>query len=152
MNYRDYRFWSIQIFGWALLAYLVYAQGITAFDYELGVKMGTQEPASEITEVGTAFWYGFAFGDLVIYIPILALGLFGHLRGTSWARVVLGAGLGITIYWPIVSLAALVDARDAVGWNLTEEAPYWIVCLTIAIWGVWALLALLKEGPESLPD
>lgn len=152
MNHQSFRFWSLQISGWMLLAYLVYAQGIPAFGYELGVKMGTQEPASEITEVGAAFWYGFAFADLVVYIPILALGLFGHLRRTRWARVVLGAALGITVYWPIVCLAALVDARDAAGWNLTEEAPYWIVCVTITVWGVWALLTVLKEDSEALRD
>lgn len=33
--------WWLQIPGWFLLAYLVYAQAIPAFDYELGVRMGT---------------------------------------------------------------------------------------------------------------
>jgi len=148
----ELRFWSIQCPGWLLLAYLVYAQGITAFGYEIGVRMGTQEPASEITEVGAAFWYGFALADLVFYIPILALGLLGHLRRTRWGQVLLGAGLGITVYWPIVCLAALVDAREAAGWNLTDEAPYWIVCLTIAAWGAWALIALLGEDPAAPQD
>ena len=56
-------FWLIQGPGWLLVTYLVYAQAIPAFDYELGVRMGTQEPAGQITEVGTAFWYGFARRD-----------------------------------------------------------------------------------------
>jgi hypothetical protein len=58
--------WWLQIPGWLLLAYLAYAQAIPAFDYELGVRMGTQESAQKITEVGAAFWYGFAFSDLVV--------------------------------------------------------------------------------------
>lgn len=45
-------FWMLQAPGWLLLVYLVYAQGITAFGYHLGVAMGTQEPAEKITEVG----------------------------------------------------------------------------------------------------
>jgi len=69
----------LQIPGWLLLAYLVYAQAIPAFDYELGIRMGTQESAQRITEVGVAFWYGFAFADLVIYIPLLGAGLIGRL-------------------------------------------------------------------------
>lgn len=152
MSHSKFRFWSIQCPGWLLLAYLVYAQGITAFSYGLGVRMGTQEPASEITEVGAAFFYGFALADLVFYIPILALGLIGHLRNARWFRMVLGAALGVTVYWPIVSLAALVDARDAAGWNITEETPFWIVCVTIAMWGIWALWALLKDDPKALRD
>jgi len=90
---------------------LIYAQGITAFGYQYGVAMGTQESASEITEVGAAFWYGFALTDLLIYIPVLAIGLTGHLRARSWGRVALAAALGITLYWPIVCLVAMVDAR-----------------------------------------
>ncbi|OVE82378.1 hypothetical protein BVY04_01145 [bacterium M21] len=61
----------LQVPGWLLLACLIIAQGIPAFGYEIGVRMGTQEPVSTITEVGAEFWYGFALGDLLTYIPIL---------------------------------------------------------------------------------
>ncbi|MCP5090146.1 MAG: hypothetical protein GY949_04405, partial [Gammaproteobacteria bacterium] len=66
---RGTDFWAIQVPGWALLLYLAYAQAPAAFSYDLGVRMGTQESAETITVVGTAFWYGFSFGDLVVYIP-----------------------------------------------------------------------------------
>lgn len=131
----------LQIPGWLLFAYLVYAQAIPAFDYELGVRMGTQEPAAKITEVGTAFWYGFAFADLVFYIPLLGIGLLGHRQESRWWRPVLGAALGITAYWPIVALAAVVDARDAAGWSIDETA-YWIVLPGIAAWALWGLLQI----------
>ena len=52
---RGIGFWALQGPGWLLLAWLVYAQGISAFGYELGVAMGTQEPVESITEVGAAF-------------------------------------------------------------------------------------------------
>jgi hypothetical protein len=41
------------------------------FDYELGIVTGTHEPSEIITEVGTAFLYGFAFGDPVQGYPSL---------------------------------------------------------------------------------
>ena len=56
---RGSGFWAIQIPGWLLMVYLIYAQGIPALNYQWGVNMGTQEPAETITEVGAAFWYGF---------------------------------------------------------------------------------------------
>jgi hypothetical protein len=56
MKDRGLVFWLVHTPGWLLVVYLIYAQGITAFDYQLGVRMGTQEPASQITEVGTPFW------------------------------------------------------------------------------------------------
>lgn len=142
-------FWFLQIPGWLLLAYLIYAQGITAFGYELGVQMGTQEPAERITEIGTAFWYGFALGDLLTYIPILLAGLIGHLYARTWGRVLFAAALGITFYWPIVCLVTVVDARNEPGWNITDETPYWIVLPLIALWGAWGLRAITKEFQQS---
>jgi hypothetical protein len=138
----------MQIPGWLLLVYLVVAQGITAFNYEIGVSMRTQEPAELITEVGTAFWYGFAFEDLVFYIPVLLVGLIGRIRGTQWGRTAMAAALGITVYWPIVCLAAMVDARGASGWKFTNETPVWVVLTLISAWGVWGLITVMIE-PQS---
>jgi len=145
MKHRPIEFWVLQGPGWLLLLYLVYAQAIPAFDYELGVTMGTQEPAAQITEVGTAFWYGFAFGDLVVYVPLLALGLIGHGLNWNWSRCVLSAALGITIYWPVVCLAAIVAARGTAGWNLTDETPYWIVLPSITFWSAWGLWRVARS-------
>jgi hypothetical protein len=144
---RGTEYWWLQIPGWLLLAYLVYAQAIPAFDYELGVRMGTQEPAQRITDVGAAFWYGFAFADLVVYIPLLGVGLIGHWLGAAWWKPVLGAALGVTVYWPVVVLAAAVDARDAPGWDI-DEAAYWIVLPAIAAWALSALL-MITRGSEG---
>ncbi|MCU7917025.1 MAG: hypothetical protein KZQ95_01545 [Candidatus Thiodiazotropha sp. (ex Epidulcina cf. delphinae)] len=144
MHRRDIGFWLLQGPGWLLLSYLIYAQGIPAFDYQLGVAMGTQESARQISEVGAAFWYGFALGDLVTYIPLLTTGLIGHWLGKIWGPVVLSAALGITVYWPVVSLAAIVAARGAAGWNLVNEAPYWIVLPLITLWGAWGLSRLIR--------
>ena len=142
-------FWVLQGPAWFLFIWLIYAQGITAFGYERGVRMGTQESAESITEVGAAFWYGFAFGDLLIYIPILFLGLIGHYRGRHWGNTMLAAALGITVYWPVVSLATLVDARNATGWELASEAPYWTVCLIVTVWGAWGLSSLMRGIPKK---
>ena len=148
---RGASFWVLQTPGWLLLIYLIYAQGITAFGYDLGVAMGTQEPAEMITEVGAAFWYGFAFGDLLTYIPILLVGLVGHLRAARWWRTWMAAALGITVYWPIVCLAALVHARGSPGWNIVDELPYWIVLPAIAAWGAWGLVAVAAEPQPGAP-
>lgn len=137
-------FWVVQAPGWALVLYLVVAQCVSAFDYSLGVRMGTQEPADRITEVGVAFFKGFAGADLV-YAPLLAIGLAGHLLGAEWTGPILGAALGITVYWPIVCLWAVRSARGAPGWSLPKEAQYWVVLPAISIWGAVATGALLAE-------
>lgn len=142
-------FWMLQGPGWLLLIYLLYAQGIPALDYDMGVAMGTQEPASQITEVGAAFWRGFAFGDLVTYAPLLAAGLVGHMLSKAWGRVTLAAALGITVYWPVVCLAAVIAARDAKGWSLPGETEYWIVLPPIALWAAWGLWRLSRQGVDA---
>ena len=144
MRHRDWTFWTLQIPGWVLLVYLVIAQAIPAFDYELGVRMGTQESAEQITEVGAAFWSGFAVGDLLVYIPLLAAGLIGHLRQADWNAVVLASALAISAYWPVVVMAAALDARDAAGWHI-DEAAYWIVLIPIEVWALWGLQHLARQ-------
>ena len=146
MRSRGAGFWFLQATGWLLFAYLVYAQAMPAFDYDLGVRMGTQEPAAQITDVGVAFWYGFAFADAVFYIPLLAVGLAGMVLGTAWGRVAMIGALGITVYWPVVCLAAIARARGAAGWSLPNEADYWVVLPLIAAWALWGLWWLLRSA------
>ena len=145
MRNKGIGFWLLQGPGWLLFLYLVYAQAIPAFDYDLGVAMGTQESAEQITPVGVAFWYGFAFGDLVVYLPLLFLGLVGYGLGRNWGRVILAAALGITMYWPVVCLAAVVAARGATGWNLGNELTFWLVLPFITLWGAWGLWHIARE-------
>jgi len=58
MKNRDVGFWVLQGPGWLLLLYLIYAQAIPAINYDLGVAMGTQEPAEQITIWGAwGLWY-----------------------------------------------------------------------------------------------
>jgi len=152
MMKRDIGFWLLQGPGWLLLLYLIYAQAIPVFSYDLGVAMGTQEPADQISEVGVAFWYGFAFADLVTYIPLLAAGLIGHWSDRMWGRILLGAALGITVYWPVASLSAVIAARDAMDWNLTNEAPYWIVLPLITLWGTWGLWRITHYNGSSVEN
>lgn len=142
---RGIGFWMLQGPGWLLLMYLIYAQGIPAIDYDRGVAMGTQESHEQITEVGVAFWWGFAFGDLVIYIPLLVAGLIGHLMAKAWGNITLAAALGITVYWPVVSLAAVVAARQADGWHLSNDSVYWTVLPPVALWAVWGLWQVARE-------
>lgn len=138
----NFSFLVIQLPGWGLFLYLVVAQCPAAFSYSLGVRMGTQEPAEQITKVGTSFWWGLAFADLIFYAPLLGLGLVGHFWGADWAPIVLGGALGVTIYWPIVSLATIRAARNAPGWSLPKERQYWIVLPLITLWGLGAMIVL----------
>lgn len=138
-------FWAIQAPGWLMVGYLAVAQCTAAISYRLAVRMGTQEPETRVTRVGTAFWWGLALADLVFYTPLLALGLWGHATGASWAPVFLGAALGVTVYWPVASLATVHAARGAPGWSLPKERQYWIVLPVIAGWGLCGL-GLLWAG------
>ena len=139
-------FWVIQVPGWLLFAYLVVAQCTAAVSYALGVKIGTQEPAERITEVGVAFFKGYAGADLIFYVPLLGLGLFGHAVGASWSAVLLGAALGITVYWPIACLWTVSAARGAKGWDLPKEEQYWMVLPIIGGWAALGLVLILLNG------
>ncbi len=138
-------FWFVQLPGWFLFAYLLVAQCAAALNYRLGVRMGTQEPAARVTEIGVAFWKGFAGADLVLYMPLLGIGLAGHAFDAGWARVVLAAALGITAYWPVVCLWALRAAHGVPNWDLRNERQYWRVLPLIAAWGLASFAVLLLQ-------
>lgn len=138
-------FWFIQLPGWLLFAYLVVAQCVAALNYGLGVRMGTQEPASRVTAVGVAFWKGFAGADLVFYTPLLGLGLVGHAVAADWGRIALAAALGITVYWPIVCLWTVHVAGGVPDWDVPNERQYWLVLPAIAAWGLFGLAVLLFQ-------
>jgi hypothetical protein len=144
MKKQSASFRFLQASGWLFAIYLVYAQGVSALSYDYGVAMGTQEPATRITEVGAAFWYGFAFADAVFYIPLLIVGLVAFAKGRDWGRSLLIAAMGITVYWPIVCLSAVVGARGGRGWRLPKQSDYWIVLPIITLWGAWAFWWLLS--------
>lgn len=136
-------FWFVQGPGWVLFAYLAVAQGLAAISYPLGVRMGTQEPEQRITAVGVAFFWGLAFADLVFYMPLLGIGLIGHAAGARWGGIVLGAALGVSVYWPIACLATVAKARGTTGWSLPKERQYWIVLPAIATWAAGSLVLLI---------
>ena len=140
--------WSSLIPGFLIYCDMEQTQGemgISAIDYELGVAMGMQEPAEKSTEVGVAFWRGFALADLVFYIPVLALGLIGHFKQKNWGRICLAAALGISIYWPVTCLAAVIYAQGAPGWDFPVPLIYWIVLSGIVIWSLWGLWQLSRR-------
>lgn len=145
---RGRTFLFVQVSGWLFLAYLIYAQGIAALSYDYGVAMGTQEPVENITRVGKAFWYGFAVGDAVFYIPLLLAGLIGLAKSARWGRGIMIAAMGITVYWPIVCLVAVATARGAPGWTLPRESEYWVVLPIIATWAAWVLRWLIRSRDE----
>ena len=149
MNRRGIGFWALQGPGWILVILLILGQGIAAIDYDLAVRMGTQDSTSEITKVGAAFFYGFAFADLVVYIPLLVAGLAGHWLRRTWGTLLLAAALGITVYWPVVCLAADVAARDAEGWNPANVTAFWIALPLVALWAAWGLWRLLRDWPQA---
>ena len=141
----DITFWIIQVPGWLLLAYLLAAQCTAAVNYALGVRMGTQEPAERISEVGVAFFKGYAGADLVFYVPLLGVGLIGHASGASWSGIMLGAAMGITVYWPVACLWTVKAARGAKDWDLPKEEQYWLVLPIIAGWAAVGLVLLLMS-------
>jgi len=149
MQRQGIGFWALQVPGWIVVALLILGQGIAAIDYDLAVRMGTQDSAAMITEVGVAFFYGFAFGDLVVYIPLLVAGLVGHWMQRIWGTVLLAAALGITVYWPVVSLATVVAAGDAEGWNPANVTAFWIALPLIALWAAWGLWQLLQNRSQA---
>ena len=103
--------------------------------------MGTQDSTDVVTEVGVAFWKGFAFADMLFYIPLLGYALATCDEAMQKNQSYLAAALGITVYWPIVCLKAAISARGAPGWSL-DDRPFLILLPVIILWAAWQLVCL----------
>ena len=79
-------FWASQAPRWFLVIHLIRAQGISAFDYGLGVAVGRQEPGKATAEVGAALWCGFALGDLVTQVTVRRVGSIDQLSSKRWTE------------------------------------------------------------------
>ena len=109
--------------------------------------MKTQEPVEVIGPIGMAFYKAFSVADTFVYLPILISGLLLHLStgdspDNKSSLILLAAAYGITVYWPIDCLAAVIYAKGS--WNLQEEAEaeYFLVLPVIALWGLVCLAIL----------
>ncbi len=142
--FQEFGFWIIQIPGWCLFTYLAITQCLSALNYNLGVRLGFQDSEKDVTEIGRAFWWGFAAGDLLLYTPLLGLGLIGHWHGANWSEFLLSAAFGITAYWTVVCLAAVRTACKSPEWKILDQKAYWIVLPIICLWGVCGLSILIS--------
>ena len=133
---------SITIPGWILFWWLLIGQCIPAIHYDWGVQMGTQDPPEIVTEVGVAFWKGFAMADLIFYVPLLGIALWTE------KNIYLAAAFGVTIYWPMVCLVTTLKAHDAPGWSLNVDV-FLILLPLIILWGIWGLYRLDSSSSSS---
>ncbi|RNL66761.1 hypothetical protein [Zhongshania marina] len=131
--------------GWPLCLLLLVAQAISAVNYDLGVAMGFQQPVESITEVGVASWRGFAIADTLVYLPLMALGLYGYQQKRRYGNIFLAVAAGISLYWPIVFGATLLLSRSAFGWSVDSELAVWVFGSIYTVWAIIVLFTLLNE-------
>jgi len=114
--------------------------------------MGVQESAKQITPVGVAFGVGCACTDVIIYIPLLLIGLAGYhvqqQQQQEWGRVCLAAALDMTLYWPLEYMFAIQHARS--DWDLRDESAKWITLPLLVLWAAASLRYLALVSPATL--
>lgn len=98
MNMRGIGFWVLQVPGWVIVALLILGQGIAAFDYELAVRMGTQDSA--------------ALG-ITVYWPVVCLATVVAARDAEgWNPA------NVDTFWIVLPLIALWGAWGL--WHLSR--------------------------------
>ncbi len=145
INKRTIGFWILMIFGILILVILFIGQMMSFINYEFTVSIGLQESEDVIGEMGVAVNKGFGVGDTIIYIPLLVIGLLGLWIRKEWGVFAMMSALGITAYWPMVSLFLLLFAKGLPGFNFTNFISYSIILIAISIYGIWGLWYLFTK-------
>jgi len=138
-------FWILMVVGILVLVVLFLGQMMSFISYEFTVMIGLQESVDVLGEMGVAVNKGFGVGDTIIYIPLMVMGLIGLWIRKEWGILTMAGALGITAYWPMVSLFLLLIARGSPGFNFTNYTSYAIILILITIYGIWGLWYLIKR-------
>lgn len=144
-NKRLPGFWILMIIGMIILVMLFIGQMMSFINYDFTVSIGLQEPENVVGEMGVAVNKGFGVGDTLIYIPLLIIGLLGLWFKKPWGIYSMLSALGITAYWPMISLFILLFAKGTPGFNFSDYTSYTILLTSITIYGVWGLWYIYKN-------
>jgi len=141
-NKRPTGFWVLMILGILILVILLAGQMMSFISYEFTVSIGLQESVDVVGEMGVAVNKGFSVGDTIVYIPLLVIGLVGLWIRKKWGIYAMVGALGITAYWPMVSLFLLLFAKETPGFNFTNFTSYSVLLTAITVYGIWGLCYL----------
>ena len=147
---RNIGFWILIGLGILLTIMLLMGQTFSLINYDLTVSLGLQESVEEVSEVGVAWAKGFAFGDTVLYLPLLLIGIIGLLKRRSWGFYSMFGALAITVYWPIVSLSTIFIGRTVLNLNPDKYVSYSIILPLITIYGLWGMWYLYKNRDKFI--
>lgn len=136
-------YWILIGIGFLLGMVLLVGQAGALIDYDFTVAIGLQESAEELTDVGVLWAKAFAFGDTLIYLPLLVAGLIGLLRKKKWGINLMFGVLALTAYWPLVWLYMFHTGEGLI--SLSPDKLYGISTPLVAfsiygLWGIWHLL------------
>jgi len=144
-NKKGVSFWVLILAAIVLILFLTAGQTFSLLDYDLAIDLGLQESEKEIGKVGIAFAKGFAFGDTIIYIPMLIIGILGLIKGKKWGALFMFGGLAISVYWPVVHLYAIYIETDAIVLNPDKYISFPIILTLITVYGLWGIVYLYKN-------
>ena len=148
---RDIGFWVLISVGILLTFLLIAGQTFSLISYDSAAALGLQESVEEISEVGVSFAKGFAFGDTVIYIPLLIAGIIGVLRRKKWGLYAMFGSLAITAYWPPVHLYAIYIGRDVIALHAEKYVSYSILLPLLTLYGLWGMWYLYQNHSTNTP-
>jgi hypothetical protein len=142
---RSFSFWFLIITSVFLTIMYISGQTLAVFNYDLAIAIGMQESEAEVGQVGIAYAKGFGFGDTLIYIPLIIIGIIGLIKRRVWGVYAMFGAMAITVYWPVVHLYAITIGKGAINLSLEKMTTYYTVLSLIIIYGLWGMWYLYKN-------
>ena len=145
MNKKSIGFWILISISSLMVIMFLVGQTLSLFNYNLTLELGLQESEKEVGKVGRAFLKGYAFGDSIVYIPLLIAGIVGLLNNRRWGKYSMFAALSISVYWPATILYAIFIERIAITLQPDKYISFSILLTSIMIFGLWGMRYLYKK-------
>lgn len=114
--------WAVQVIGWILVLYLCVGRGLSLFSYRTASAWAFVESNKDITTAGVAMNKGGAIADVLLYIPMIIVGLIGHRLKARWSNIFILGAASITVSSSLAWLFTIARAR--------ELTPAWKIACT----------------------
>jgi len=114
------------------------------------VRLGLQDSPKQVGEFGVQVNRAFGASDTIIYLPLMLLSLIGLFLKRRWSLVTTAAVAAITTYTAATLGFMYLFMPGTPGYNLKPGFGIWFVVGATAIFGIWIILFVIRQGDKLL--
>ena len=147
---RPVAFWLFAAFLTFTIVFVLTGQTMSLADYDFTVRHGLQESPALVSMFGVQVNRGFAAGDTIVYLPLVAVSLAGLCMRKRWSLITTAGVAAISAYWSVTVIFMFLFLPGTPGYAYVPGAEILGVVGLYTAAGVCGLVYLALHGDALL--